>query len=46
MMVEAGATSGSFKKIAAGAPKITEEVLIEGLDESKKWISAAIKIQR
>ena len=46
MMVEAGATPGAFKKIAAGAPKITEEVLIEGLEESKKWISAAIEIQR
>ena len=46
MMVEAGATPGAFKKIAAGAPKISEDVLIEGLDESKKWISAAIKIQR
>ena len=45
MMVEAGGTAGAFKKYAAGAPKITEEVLIEGLDESKKWISAAIKIQ-
>lgn len=46
MMVEAGATPGAFKKFAAGAPKITEEVLIEGLEESKKWISAAIEIQR
>ncbi|MFN8015598.1 MAG: polyribonucleotide nucleotidyltransferase [Acidimicrobiia bacterium] len=46
MMVEAGATPGAFEKIAQGAPKITEEVLIEGLDESKKWISAAIKVQR
>ena len=46
MMVEAGGTQGAFKKYAAGQQKITEEVLIEGLDESKKWISAAIKIQK
>lgn len=46
MMVEAGGTPGAFKKFATGAPKISEEVLIEGLDESKKWISAAIKVQR
>ena len=46
MMVEAGGTPGAFKKYAAGAQKITEEVLIEGLEESKKWISAAIKIQK
>ena len=46
MMVEAGGTPGAFKKYAAGAPKITEEVLVGGLEESKKWISAAIKIQK
>ncbi len=46
MMVEAGATPGAFKKFEQGAPKISEEVLIAGLDESKKWISAAIKVQR
>lgn len=46
MMVEAGGTPGAFKKYADGATKISEEVLIEGLDESKKWISAAIKIQK
>jgi polyribonucleotide nucleotidyltransferase len=46
MMVEAGATPGSFKKFAAGAPKITESVLVEGLDESKKWISASVQLQK
>lgn len=46
MMVEAGCTPGAFKKIAEGAPKISEDVLIEGLEESKKWISAAIAIQK
>ena len=29
-----------------GAPKVTEEVIAEGLEESKKWIAASIELQK
>ncbi len=45
MMVEAGGTEGSWEMYEAGAPKVTEEVIAEGLEASKQWISAAIKLQ-
>jgi polyribonucleotide nucleotidyltransferase len=46
MMVEAGGTEGSFNKYADGAPKVTEEVLAAGLEESKTWIRESINLQR
>jgi polyribonucleotide nucleotidyltransferase len=46
MMVEAGGTEGSFEKYLDGAPKVTEEVLAEGLEASKLWIREAINLQR
>jgi polyribonucleotide nucleotidyltransferase len=46
MMVEAGGTAGSFEKYADGAPKVTEEVLAEGLESSKLWIRESINLQR
>jgi polyribonucleotide nucleotidyltransferase len=46
MMVEAGGTEGSFEKYADGAPKVSEEVLAEGLEASKLWIREAINLQR
>jgi len=46
MMVEAGGTEGSFEKYADGAPKVTEEVLAEGLEASKLWIRESINLQR
>jgi polyribonucleotide nucleotidyltransferase len=46
MMVEAGGTEGSFNKYADGAPKVTEEVLAEGLEQSKIWIRESINLQR
>ena len=46
MMVEAGGTDGSFEKYADGAPKVTEEVLAEGLEASKPWIRESINLQR
>ena len=46
MMVEAGGTEGSFNMYAAGAPKVTEEVLTAGLEASKKWILESILLQR
>src|SRR4051812_43241503 len=45
MMVEAGGTERTWELYEAGAPKITEEVIAEGLEASKQWISAAIKLQ-
>src|SRR4029078_1710863 len=45
MMVEAGGTEGSWELYEAGAPKVTEEVIAEGLEASKQWISAAIDLQ-
>src|SRR5439155_158879 len=44
MMVEAGGTEGSWELYEAGAPKITEELIAEGLEESKRWIYAAIDL--
>jgi polyribonucleotide nucleotidyltransferase len=46
MMVEAGGTEKSWSYYAEGAPKVTEEVLAEGLEASKKWIRESIILQR
>ncbi|HEY8218387.1 MAG TPA: polyribonucleotide nucleotidyltransferase, partial [Acidimicrobiia bacterium] len=45
MMVEAGGTEGSFERYAAGAPKVTEETITEGLELSKQWIRASVDLQ-
>src|SRR5712672_4264768 len=45
MMVEAGGTEGSWELYEEGAPKVTEETIAEGLEESKRWIKAAIDLQ-
>ncbi len=46
MMVEAGGSEKSWSFYAAGAPKVTEEVLAEGLEASKQWIRESINLQR
>jgi polyribonucleotide nucleotidyltransferase len=46
MMVEAGGTEKSWSYYASGAPKVTEEVLAEGLESSKQWIRESINLQR
>jgi polyribonucleotide nucleotidyltransferase len=46
MMVEAGGTEGSFVKYDDGAPKVSEDVLADGLEKSKLWIREAINLQR
>ncbi len=46
MMVEAGGTERSFEFYAEGAPKVTEEVLAEGLEAAKRWIRESINLQR
>jgi polyribonucleotide nucleotidyltransferase len=45
MMVEAGGTEKAWEHYEAGAPKVTEEVIAGGLEESKQWIKAAIDLQ-
>lgn len=45
MMVEAGGTEATWDLYEQGAPKITEAVLVEGLEESKRWINASIELQ-
>ncbi|MDE3087226.1 MAG: polyribonucleotide nucleotidyltransferase [Acidobacteriota bacterium] len=46
MMVEAGGTERSWQYYEAGAPKVTEEVLAEGLEAAKTWIRESIQLQR
>src|SRR5580700_5930370 len=46
MMVEAGGTEDSWKYYEAGAPRVTEEVLADGLEAAKTWIRASIELQR
>jgi polyribonucleotide nucleotidyltransferase len=46
MMVEAGGTEHAWEYYEAGAPKVTEEVIAQGLEESKTWIRESIEAQR
>jgi len=46
MMVEAGGTESAWANYQAGAPKVTEAVIAEGLEVSKRWIKEAIYLQR
>ncbi len=46
MMVEAGGTERSFQYYEEGAPKVTEEVLADGLEAAKRWIRESIVLQR
>ena len=46
MMVEAGGTEDSWQYYEAGAPKVTEEVLAQGLEAAKTWIRESIELQR
>jgi polyribonucleotide nucleotidyltransferase len=46
MMVEAGGTEKSWDLYEAGAPKVTEAVIAEGLDVAKEWIGKAIDLQQ
>jgi polyribonucleotide nucleotidyltransferase len=46
MMVEAGGTEDSWKFYEEGAPKVTEEVLADGLEVAKTWIRESITLQR
>jgi polyribonucleotide nucleotidyltransferase len=46
MMVEAGGTEDAWKFYEEGAPKVTEEAIAQGLEESKTWIKQSIDLQR
>ncbi len=46
MMVEAGGTERSWQFYEEGAPRVTEEVLAEGLEAAKTWIRESIVLQR
>ncbi len=45
MMVEAGGTEASWALYEEGATKVTEEIIADGLQESKRWIKASIDLQ-
>jgi polyribonucleotide nucleotidyltransferase len=46
MMVEAGGTPKAWHYYQDGAPKVTEEVIADGLEAAKKWIKESIALQR
>ncbi|MDQ2727422.1 MAG: polyribonucleotide nucleotidyltransferase [Actinomycetota bacterium] len=46
MMVEAGGTEAAWELYQSGAPKVTEEVIAEGLESAKTWIRESIEAQR
>src|SRR3954452_2977793 len=46
MMVEAGGTEKAWDYYEDGAPKVTEEVIAQGLEEAKTWIRESIELQR
>src|SRR4051795_5275058 len=46
MMVEAGGTEKAWQYYEQGAPKVTEEVIADGLEASKTWIRESIELQR
>jgi polyribonucleotide nucleotidyltransferase len=45
MMVEAGGTEKSWEYYQDGAPKVTEEVIADGLEACKTWIKESIALQ-
>jgi polyribonucleotide nucleotidyltransferase len=45
MMVEAGGSQRAWEFYAAGAPKVTEEVIADGLEAAKAWVKDAIDLQ-
>ncbi len=45
MMVEAGGTEAAWELYEAGAPKVTEETIAQGLEASKQWIKASCDLQ-
>jgi polyribonucleotide nucleotidyltransferase len=46
MMVEAGGSEKAWQYYEAGAPKVTEAVIADGLEAAKRWIQESIDLQR
>jgi polyribonucleotide nucleotidyltransferase len=46
MMVEAGGSEKAWDYYEAGAPKVNEAVIADGLEASKTWIRESIALQR
>ena len=46
MMVEAGGTEAAWSLYQSGSPKVTEDVIADGLEQSKTWIRESIELQR
>ena len=46
VMVEAGATDNAFDKIDSGSATPTEDIVADGIDKSKEYISELIKAQK
>jgi polyribonucleotide nucleotidyltransferase len=46
MMVEAGGSEKAWEYYEAGAPKVTEVVIADGLEAAKTWIKESIALQR
>jgi polyribonucleotide nucleotidyltransferase len=46
MMVEAGGTEAAWELYQSGSPKVTEEVIAQGLESAKTWIRESIDLQR
>jgi polyribonucleotide nucleotidyltransferase len=46
MMVEAGGSEKAWEYYQAGAPKVTEAVVAEGIQAAKTWIRESIQMQR
>jgi polyribonucleotide nucleotidyltransferase len=45
MMVEGGGTEAAWAHYEAGAPKVTEEAIAEGLEAAKTWIRESLDLQ-
>jgi polyribonucleotide nucleotidyltransferase len=45
MMVEGGGTETAWAHYEAGAPKVTEEAIAEGLEAAKTWIRESLDLQ-
>ena len=46
MMVEAGGTPSAWELYQSGTPKVTEEVIAQGLESAKTWIRESVELQR
>ncbi|MDQ4132296.1 MAG: polyribonucleotide nucleotidyltransferase, partial [Actinomycetota bacterium] len=46
MMVEAGGTEDAWEFYQAGAPKVTEEAIGQGLEAAKQWITESVELQK